>query len=376
MRGALSNIFWLGTKELRSFLSDAVLLAFSIYAFSFAIVAMANSVAQELHNASVGIVDQDHSALSRAIDRAFLPPHFKPAVQIAAADADILQDRARYTFVIEIPPHFERDVLAGRNPGIRVSADATAAMQAGIGAGYIERIVGAEVERALTRTDHEPDVPAALRARISFNPNSSSAWFMGLMGIVNNVTMLSIILSGAAVIREREHGTMDHLLVMPLRPVEIALAKIWANGLVITVAVALSLTLVIRALLDIPIHGSIPLFLFGVALYLFFATAIGILLATIARSMPQLGLLYMLVAIPMNVLSGGNTPLESMPLWLQRVMWCFPSTHFVAFAKAILFRGASFLVVWPDFAMTLLVGLVVFAAALLRFRRAAAQMAG
>jgi ABC-2 type transport system permease protein len=376
MRATLSNIYWLGTKELRSFLHDAVLLVFVIYAFSFAVIAMANSVAQELHNASVGIVDQDRSALSRAIGRAFLPPYFLPAEQIDGGDADLLQDRARYTFVIEIPPHFERDVLAGRNPGIRVSADATAAMQAGIGAGYIEAIITAEVARAVTRTDYEPDAPAALQVHISFNPNASSAWFMGLMGIVNNVTMLSIVLAGAAVIREREHGTMDHLLVMPLRPVEIALAKIWANGLTITIAVALSLTLIIRALLHIPIHGSVPLFLAGVALYLFFATAIGILLATIARSMPQLGLIYMLVALPMNVLSGNNTPLESMPVWLQRIMWWSPSTHFVAFAQAILFRGASLPAVWPDFAMTALVGLAVFAAALLRFRGAAAQMTG
>ena len=376
MRDSLSNIFWLGTKEVRSFLSDAVLLAFVVYAFSLMVIAMAQSVAQEVHNASVAIADQDHSALSRAIRQAILPPYFNPATLIDAADADLLQDRARFTFVIEIPPHFDRDVLAGRMPGIRVSADATAAMQAGIGLGYLQSIIQAEVARALTRADYEPEAPAALQVHISFNPNASSAWFMGLMGIVNNVTMLSIVLAGAAVIREREHGTMDHLLVMPLRPVEIALAKIWANGLVITVAVALSLTLVVRALLGIPIHGSVPLFLAGVALYLFFSTAIGILLATIARSMPQLGLLYMLVAIPMNVLSGGNTPLESMPLWLQHVMWWSPSTHFVAFAKAILFRGATLAAVWRDFAMTLAVGLAVFAAALMRFRRAAAQMAG
>lgn len=104
--------------------------------------------------------------------------------------------------------------------------------------------------------------------------------------------MLAIVLAGAALIREREHGTMDHLLVMPVTPFEIAMSKIWANGLVIVVAVGLSLSVVVRRLLHIPIAGSIPLFLLGVAIYLFFATAVGLLLGTIARSMPQLGLLF------------------------------------------------------------------------------------
>ena len=161
--------------------------------------------------------------------------------------------------------------------------------------------------------------------------------------------MLAIILAGAAIVREREHGTMDHLLVMPLTPFEIAMSKVWANGLVIIVAVGLSLYLVVRALLGIPIAGSIPLFMLGVAIYLFFATAIGIFLGTIARSMPQLGLLYLLVYLPMAMLSGSNTPLESMPPWLATIMQASPSTHFVSFAQAILYRGAGFDVVWPQF---------------------------
>ena len=142
--------------------------------------------------------------------------------------------------------------------------------------------------------------------------------------------MLAIILAGAAIVREREHGTMDHLLVMPLTPFEIAMSKVWANGLVIAAAVGLSLYFVLRMMLGIPVAGSIPLFMVGVVIYLFFATAIGIFLGTVARSMPQLGLFYMLVFLPMNMLSGSNTPLESMPPWLAKVMQVSPSTHFVA----------------------------------------------
>jgi ABC-2 type transport system permease protein len=113
---------------------------------------------------------------------------------------------------------------------------------------------------------------------------------------------------------------MDHLLVMPLTPFEIAMSKVWANGLVITIAAGLSLYIVVRAMLGVPIAGSIPLFMLGTAIYLFFACAVGVFLGTVARSMPQLGLLFLLVFLPMNMLSGSNTPLESMPPWLATLM--------------------------------------------------------
>jgi len=212
-----------------------------------------------------------------------------------------------------------------------------------------------------------------LDVRIVFNPNLTTAWFTSVMAIINNITMLAIILAGAALVREREHGTMDHLLVMPLTPFEIAMAKVWANGLVITVAVGLSLYIVVRTILRIPIAGSIPLFMVGVVIYLFFATAIGIFLGTVARSMPQLGLLFMLVFLPMNMLSGGNTPLESMPLWLAKTMQISPSTHFVAFAQAILYRGAGLDVVWPQFLAVAAIGALFFGLAILRFRSVVAQ---
>ena len=188
------------------------------------------------------------------------------------------------------------------------------------------------------------------------------------MGIINSITMLAIVLAGAAVVREREHGTMDHLLVMPLTPFEIAMSKIWANGLVIIAAVALSLTFVVRGILSVPIAGSIPLFLCGAAIYLFFATAIGIFLGTVARSMPQLGLLYLLVYLPLGMLSGSNTPLESMPPWLATVAQVSPTVHFVSLAQAILYRGASFSVVWPQFVIVALIGGLFLCLSLRRFR--------
>ena len=371
----LSNIFWLGTKELRAFSRDVVLFALVIWAFSLSIVSIAQSNFQELHSASIGIVDEDNSELSRRIASAFLPPYFTTPRPIAERDVEPLMNTGRLTFTIDIPPNFQRDVLAGRSPSLQLNVDATAMMQAGIGSGYAQQIISTEVNDFLARRQVVATPPVDLDIRIAFNPNLTTSWFTSVMAIINNVTMLAIILAGAAIIREREHGTMDHLLVMPLTPFEIAMSKIWSNMLVITVAVTLSLTFVVRGLLGVPIAGSVPLFLIGVVIYLFFATAVGIFLATIARSMPQLGLLYMLVAIPMNMLSGSNTPLESMPPLLRTIMQASPSMHFVSIAQAILYRGAGLEVVWLHFIAMAMIGGLVLGLSLVRFRRVSAQQA-
>lgn len=363
----LSNILHLGVKELRSLAADPVLLLFVAYAFSFAIYSQATGISHELHNASIAIVDEDRSPLSRRIVQAFLPPHFRLPEMIALSELDQRMDSGRNTFVVDIPPDFQADLQAGRAPVIQLAIDATAVMQAGIGAGYIQRIIAQEVAGFLGRSSTDA---VTLQLRMAFNPFQETSWFTGVMALINNVTMLAVLLAGAAVIREREHGTLDHLLVMPVTPLEIAAAKVWSNGLVITAATGLSLWLVVRHMIGVPIAGSVPLFLTGVALYLFFATAIGILLGTVARSMPQLGLLFILVVLPMNLLSGGSTPFESMPRALQVIMTAVPSSHFVAFAQAILYRGAGFDIVWPQFLATAAMGGLVLAGALLRFRAA------
>ena len=309
---------------------------------------------------------------------------FGSALLMLVTGAGISTDVDNLTFVVTIPPGFERDMLKGLRPTVQLAIDATAMMQAGIGAQYIQQIFTEEAAKHLRRDEGQflsrsqglPRTPVTLSVRIAFNPNVTTSWFTGIMAIINNVTMLGIIMTGAAVVREREHGTMDHLLAMPLTPFEIAAAKIWANGLIITIAVGLSLAIVVQRLLAVPIAGSVPLFMAGVVLYLLFSTAIGIFLATVARTMPQLGLLYLLVAVPMNLLSGSNTPVESMPAPLRVIMSLSPSTHFVAYAQAILYRGADFWIVWLRFLLVGAMGLGFFWLAILRFRRSAAMQAG
>jgi ABC-2 type transport system permease protein len=187
--------------------------------------------------------------------------------------------------------------------------------------------------------------------------------------------MLSIILAGAALIREREHGTVEHLLVMPVSPAEIMLAKVWSMGLVVLVAAALSLAFIVRGALRVPVQGSVALFLACAALHLFATTSMGIFMATVARSMPQFGLLMILTLLPLQMLSGGTTPIESMPPFVLAIMQAAPTTHFVSASQAILFRGAGVKVVWPQMLALVLIGAVLFSLSLSRFRKTIGQMA-
>lgn len=374
MMRLLENIYRLGFKELFSLRRDPVLLALIVWSFSLSIYTFATGMSYDLRNGTIAIVDEDRSQLSTRIRQAFLPPYFKDPRLIAFADIDASMDSRQYTFVIVIPSAFEADVLAGRRPTIQVNIDATAMTHAGIGESYIASILGQEITQFAEPGDGEANHAVELNTRYAFNPNLTSSWFTSVMQMINSVTMLSIILTGAALIREREHGTIEHLLVMPLTPFEIMMAKVLANGLVIVVAVVLSLWLVVEALLQVPVAGSRLLFVTGTVLYLFFATALGVFLGTIARSMPQFGLLFMLVVLPMTLLSGGQTPIESQPELLQTIMRASPSTHFVSFAQAILYRGAGIDLVWPQFAFVIAIGGIFFAFAAAMFRKSITVM--
>ncbi len=372
MMKRLANIFWLGTKELRSLQRDTVLVVFVIYAFTFAIYTQAKGTSSEVHNASIAFVDEDQSALSKRLFESFYPPRFKQPRTIRADEADRLMDNGSYMFIVVVPPRFEADLRAGRWPELQVNIDATAMQQASIGAGYIRNILTDQVLGYLRRSENRAELPVSMVVRKAYNPNGDTSWFTSIVAIINQITTLTMILTGAALIREREHGTIEHMLVMPLSAFEIAMAKVWANGLVVLLAVAGSLWLVVRTILAVPIAGSPGLFMAGVVLYLFFATAMGVFLGTITRTMAQFALLIILIIIVLQLLSGGNTPVESQPDWMQRLTLILPSRHFVAFSQAIIYRGAGLETVWPQFLAVAGIGLSLFVFSLRRFRQSIA----
>jgi len=370
LRLHVANIYRLIIKELRGFRSDPIMLALVAYSFTVAIYAAATGASTEATNLRVGIVDEDRSDLSRRIADGLTPPTFQPAVEITAPEIDSSMDAQRFLFVIEIPPKFQENILAGRQASVQIDIDATASAQAFNGMIYIQNVVLNYVTQFITGREGLTGEPAKMVVRAKFNPNFKSSWFTGVMQIISNLTMITVILTGAALIREREQGTVEHLLVMPVVPAEIMLSKILANGIVVLLAAALSLQFVVQGWLQVPIAGSTLLFLGGACFYVFTVAALGIALGTVASTMGQFGLLSIPVLLVMMLLSGSTTPLESMPVWLQYVMKVIsPTPHFVIFAQDVLYRGEDLSIVWPEILATAIIGSVYFGYALYRFRR-------
>lgn len=372
MKRWIKNVYFLSGKEIRSFFSDYTLLVLVIIMFTVMIYSIAKGITTEVKNATVAILNEDRSPLSYRIQDAMLPPQFKSVVEIQRADIDAAMDSGEFIFVLTIPPHFGADVLAHKQPELQLLVDATAMSQAAVGAGYLSHIIQQQLSEYLThipldRTLLEP------KLNVLFNPNLKTEWYMPITQITGNSTLLTLILVGAAVIREREHGTIEHLLVMPVSASEIVISKILANGFIILIAAFLSLYFVVHQFIGVPINGSMTLFIATEAIFLSSMAGLGIYLATHAPTMPQFSLLCMPVYVVLYLLSGSLSPLENMPVAVQYLMQLSPLTQFISIGQDVLFRGAGFTVIWPKVLMISLMGAFFIVVAIFRFRHMLAR---
>lgn len=365
----LKNIYYLGGKEFLSFVRDPILIIFILHTFTTRIYNATTAKPETLQNVPIAIVDEDKSQLSGRIVSGFYPPYFKPPVMISHGEMDKGMDRGDYTFSLNIPASFEKDVLSGDRPKIQLNVDATRMTQAFSGSGYVQQIVQKELGSYLSRGQKGSGMPVEISNRTAFNPELNKFWFSSVLEIINGITMLSIVLTGAAFIREREHGTIEHLMVMPVTPLEILASKIWPMAVIVLVGSLFSLTVVIQGILDIPIKGSLILFLFATSLHLFAATSLGIFMSTVTKTMPQFGLLLMMVIIPLQLLSGGSTPRESMPQLIQDIMLVAPNTHFVIISQSILFKDAGISIIWKNLLALSVIAFVLFTTSVGYFKK-------
>lgn len=364
----LKNIYYLGKKDIYGLLKDKVLLALLIYAFSLGIYIGAKSMVSDLNNAPIAFIDEDRSAISERIINACMEPYFMKPELVDQTKADIGLDKGDYIFSVNIPPDFEKDLISGRQPEVQVNIDATALSQAGLGAVYLQNIILNEVNNFIAPY-RQSDLPLGLSVRIKYNQNLQTQWFGGVSEMINNIAIFSIMLTGAALIREREHGTLEHLLVMPVSAFEIMTSKVCSMGLTIMVMSSFSLFVVLKLFIGVPVAGSPLIFLAGVMLLLFATTSLGILMGTIVRSMPQFGLMSIITVLPLMMLSGSITPYESMPQIVQKIMYASPTTHFIALSQGVIFRGAGMAEVWKYMLYTGIIGLICFILSILFFRR-------
>lgn len=369
MSSHLSIIFWLGVKELQILAKNRMMIIFMIWAFGFSITMQAGGGGETVNNAAIAIADEDHSQLSKRLSGLFYAPYFQKVDSIGSDEIQTAMDKGKYTFVIEIPPRFEAHLRAGRDTEIQVNADATAVQQASIGGSYIQNIISDEIARFQGAAAVDRGLSDHLVVRRAFNPTGTQAWFRAISGLNDELSMVIIILTGAALLREREHGTIEHLLVMPVTAADIALSKLWSNGLVVIIASTMSLYFIVEGYLSVPVAGSSALLVLGTAIYIFAAASIGIFLGTIAKTMAQFALLMIMTVLSIMMLSGGMTPVESEPLVMQYVTWFLPSRHYISFSQAIIYRGADFSIVWKEFATVFAMGVVFVIGSTLLFRR-------
>lgn len=359
VRQWLQTVFNLGLKEFSSLGRDIALLVLIIFMFSGVIYSNAKAKPDALNKAAIAVVDEDQSQLSQRLIDALHEPFFLPPRLINRAQIDAGMDAGLDTFVLNIPAGFQRDLAAGRQPALQLNVDATRQSQALVGASYIQNILGEEIQKYLG-VGQSFNFGVNLVQHTLFNPNLYSAWFGGISGLINNITLLSIILTGAALIREREHGTIEHLLVMPITPLQIMLSKVWSMGVVVLIGSFFALQVMIQWVIGAQLGGSATLFMLGAFVYLFATTSMGIYMGTLARTMPQFGLMAILLLLPLQILSGSITPRESMPELVQWIMSATPTLHFVSYAQAVLLRGATFPMIWFEFAIMFIIGLLFF----------------
>lgn len=366
---AVINTLRLTLKELRAIRRDTVMIVLMIYVFTVAVYLVTNAASTEVKDLSVAVVDEDHSQLSRRLSDAIQGPLFLTPVPLSPEEAATEQTAGNFVLVLAIPPDFERDLLSGSSATLQILVDATAVAQAGNGASFLQQVLAQEIsDYADPGGDSADLVDVVYRTR--FNPNFNASWFTAVMQLMNNVTILTLILSGSSMIREREHGTIEHVLVMPIRPVEIVLSKILATGAVILLGSVLSLTIVVEGIMGVPVQGALWLYVLGAALYVVAVASLGLMMASFTSNMGQFGLLVIPVIIVMFMLSGGITPLESMPVWLRWVMQVIsPSPHFVAFSQTVLYRGGGIELVLGHLAAMAVMAALAVGIVLARFRK-------
>ena len=367
----------LAIKELKQLWRDRGLFGFVIYVFTLNIVLAAGGASFELNHVPVIVHDADHSDASRDLTYRFQPPYFSLQGEVGTAQqAMTMLDREQARVLIDVPHGFAETLREGTQPAtVQLLVDASHANSGYLAASYAAAITGgfgAEwSQRSLARAGVDPTGLPRIenRVRLWHNADLNEPWFQTIAELVTMMTVMCILLPAAALVREKERGTIEQLLVSPLSALQVMLAKVLAMEAVMLLGVAVALFGIMQPLYHVPAKGSLALLFVLTALYAFTNAGLGLVAATFARNSGQTGLLILLIVMPIITLSGTWTPFESMPGWLRAAMTLSPLRHFVDIAYSILLRGAGLNVLWDSVLAMAALGAVLFAIGLARFRR-------
>jgi ABC-2 type transport system permease protein len=369
------RLFVLTRKEILQLFRDVPIVVFLVYSFTLAVYITGTGIRSQLHNASLLVHDADHSSSSRELIHRFRAPYFRLEGEIADPKEGLRRlDRGKAMAVLEIPPRFHEQLLAGEPTAVQLLVDTTNSPQGLSAAGYAARIVGGfGQETALARSGISAEsqtLPVIVSDhRVWYNPDQNDAWFESISHLLRQITIFAILLPAAALVREKERGTAEQLLVSPLTPFQIMLSKVLAMTVVILCATAAALFGIIQAVFGVPIKGSVVLFFGLTALFVFTTAGMGLAAATLTRNQAQVGMMTLLVVAPMLLLSGLTTPMEAMPAWIRHLMALSPLRYYVEITHGILLKGAGIRVLGDSILAMAILGGALFGFGMWRFRR-------
>ncbi len=362
-------------KELKQLYRDPVLLVIIAYFFTADVYLAGEGAKITLYNGAVVVIDHDHSAASRELIYQFRPPYFVLKGELTDnRSAEKLLNNGDILAILDIPPHFQQDLLQGKPARLQLRLDASNMSLATLMSSYTAELVGRfGQEYSLQQLGVSAEQMQASpviedRHRVLYNPNQTDSWFMSISELLTVITMLSMMLPAAAAVREKERGTIEQLMVSPLTPIQILLPKVLAMGLVILLAVAVCLYGVMQPAFHVPVQGSAGLFFMVTALYVFATSGIGLFIASISRNLGQVSMLVLLILMPIILLSGAWTPPEAMPTGLRYAMFISPLYYFIEMGYDILLKGAGIEIIWDSLLGLTILGGIIFSLGIWRFR--------
>jgi ABC-2 type transport system permease protein len=366
----LNSRFWaLAIKEINQILRDKSLIFFLLFPPTIQLLIYGFALNPDVQNLKLGIVDYARTnesqelvfALTEKTDNIFIADRY-------FLDEAELSERVRegkLTVGLVIPPDFQRKLSQDRTAEVQVFIDGVDANTAGIANGYINQIIE-QYNRNLESDRPEPLVN--LQTTFLYNPGLISSWFFvpGMMGVI--FTLISSLVSAGTVVREKDSGTLEQLLMTPAEAWEILLAKI-VPLFVLLMGDVLLAVVVGRLVFRVPFQGNFFLFLILSGLYIFVGIGIGIMLATISRTQQQAFLISFFINLPLIQLSGAIAPIESMPTILQYLSFVNPLRHYVAIVRGILLKGIGLEVLWQHAIALLFFAVIILSVSISRFRR-------
>ena len=362
-------------KEILQLSRDVPLLLFLLYSFSLSVVVSGAGITMQLTNAELLVHDADHSHSSRELIHRFQLPYFTFAGEISDPREGLRQlDQGKAMVLLEIPPRFHEALMSGERTAVQLLVDTTNAPQGLSAAGYSVRIAGLfGTETGLASaglSGAEAAMPRVSSAhRVWFNPTQDERWFQSIAHVLRMTTIFAVLLPAAALVREKERGTVEQLLVSPLSPFQIMFAKVLAMSGVILIALSLALYGVLHPVFHVPMKGSTGLFFLLTTLHVFTTAGFGLVAATIAKNQAQVGMMTLFVVGPMLLLSGITSPYESMPKWVQTVMTFSPLRYYIDITYGVMLKGAGLDLLWKPVGAMLLLGGALFGFGMWRFRR-------